>query len=76
MSLLALKRSAEIDWRRNVGDVLPFLANDFETESISGIVAKRAATLLKVGVNVALDVLVREVAFLNMTPYACVDCCG
>lgn len=31
MSLLALKRSAVIDWGHHIGDELPFLGYDFET---------------------------------------------
>lgn len=48
MSLLVLKRSANIDWGLYVGDELPFLRYDLETGTVFDIVATRASNCLKV----------------------------
>lgn len=70
MSLLALKRSAKVDWGQYVGDELPFPGYDCETEVVSDIVASRASKRPEVVREILLDVLGREVDMLKVTFYA------
>lgn len=76
VSPFAVKGIVKIDWSHYVGDRLPYLVYEFETEAVSDIFTTQAPRRSRESGELLLYAPGCEVSWLNVTSYESIKGCG